>query len=116
MYKFLRSILFWFEPEQVHYFSMNWLKRFSGLPLGGRFFSGQFSISHPKLLTHAFGLTFKNPVGLAAGFDKNAGWLAELQQLGFGHVEIGGPAVQVTPLLARWLYGWLGDDAHIVVE
>ncbi len=34
----------------------------------------------------------------------------------FGHTENGGPAVQITPLLARWLYGWLGDDAHIVVE
>ncbi len=89
MYNFLRSILFWFEPEKVHHFSMGWLKRLAGLPMAGKFFASRFSISHPKLITTVFGLTFKNPVGLAAGFDKNASWLAELQQLGFGHVEIG---------------------------
>ena len=89
MYQFLRSILFWFEPEKVHSFSMGWLKRFAGLPLAGKFFASRFSIADPRLITKALGLTFKNPVGLAAGFDKNACYLAELEQLGFGHVEIG---------------------------
>ncbi len=89
MYQFLRAILFWFEPEQVHYFSMGWLKRLAGLPLAGKMLSSRFNVSHPKLVIKAFGLTFKNPVGLAAGFDKNASYLAELEQLGFGHVEIG---------------------------
>lgn len=89
MYKFLRSILFWFEPEKVHYFSMRWLKRFTHFPFGESFFSKSFCIDDKRLYTNVFGISFKNPVGLAAGFDKNAAYLNELEQLGFGHVEIG---------------------------
>ena len=53
-----------------------------------------FSFNHPKLEKDLFGLHFKNPVGLGAGFDKNARYLTELETLGFGFVEIG----TVTPL------------------
>lgn len=89
MYKLLRSILFWFEPEKVHSFSMSNLKRLVGLPFAGSVFKRSFAIEDERLQVNAFGLLFKNPVGLAAGFDKNASYLNELEQLGFGHVEIG---------------------------
>lgn len=94
MYKFLRSILFFFPPEWVHYFSMNCLQFFCRIGLIKRFISGRFSTHDSRLTTQIFGLSFKNPVGLGAGFDKNAKYLRELECLGFGFVEIG----TVTPL------------------
>ncbi len=94
MYKIIRNILFLFPPEWVHYFSMNCMKIFrsigllnllSGLFKPRQFDRGQWSMA---------GLQFKNPVGLGAGFDKNAKYLGELEALGFGFIEIG----TVTPL------------------
>jgi len=93
MYKVLRSILFCFNPEWVHYFSMNGLKllRIVGFK---RLLTASFSPKNPYSAVDFCGLRFKNPVGLGAGFDKNARYLAELECLGFGFVEIG----TVTPL------------------
>ena len=93
MYKFLRNILFLFDAEQVHYFSMNFLHYFLKIPFAKNFLSQQKKLD-TGLERNVFGLTFKNPVGLAAGFDKNAKYLEELEALGFGFVEIG----TVTPL------------------
>lgn len=94
MYKFLRNILFLFPTEWVHYFSMNCLKLLCSIGLK-RLFS---KIYIPKSLGNEqwvmAGIQFKNPVGLGAGFDKNAKYLRELEALGFGFVEIG----TVTPL------------------
>ncbi len=90
MYKFLRSFLFLFDAERVHYFSMNCLKKLCGIS----FFRKRFVPSYPASSIQIFGLNFKNPVGLAAGFDKNAKYLRELECLGFGFIEIG----TVTPL------------------
>ncbi len=95
MYKFFRNLLFLFPTEEVHYFTMNLLK---GLCRWG--WSRQLVIwacrpeTSPTLHRNVFGLTFRNPVGLGAGFDKNARYLQELGALGFGFVEIG----TVTPL------------------
>ena len=87
MYIILRTILFFFDPEWVHHFSMNWLKRICSIGFLRKLMSGRFT---PKDQPVTFlGLTFKNPVGLGAGFDKNALYLRELEALGFGHVEIG---------------------------
>lgn len=94
MYKLLRNILFLFDAEKVHYFSMNFLKLLFKIPIIKKIFRSQFSVLNSQLETHVFGLTFKNPVGLAAGFDKNAKYLNELETLGFGFIEIG----TVTPL------------------
>ena len=94
MYKFLRNILFWFDAEQVHYFSMNFLTFIFKIPFIKRIFNNQYSIINIQLEKNVFGLTFKNPVGLGAGFDKNAKYLSELETLGFGCIEIG----TVTPL------------------
>jgi len=91
MYQLLRSFLFFFDAEKVHYFAMNSLRSICNL--GGRGLIR--SIFTPKELpVTAFGLPFSNPVGLGAGFDKNALYLNELADLGFGCVEIG----TVTPL------------------
>jgi dihydroorotate dehydrogenase len=94
MYKWLRSLLFLFPPESVHYFSMFILKVISATRPGRFLLRKSFSIENPSLHKPFAGITFKNPVGLAAGFDKNASWLQSLETLGFGFVEIG----TVTPL------------------
>ncbi len=94
MYKVFRNILFWFDAEKVHYFSMDiliFLCKFSLIKKG---ISKLFIPSNGRHQRQVFGLTFSNPVGLAAGFDKNAKYLNELSTLGFGFVEIG----TVTPL------------------
>ncbi|MBL0145561.1 MAG: quinone-dependent dihydroorotate dehydrogenase [Chitinophagaceae bacterium] len=88
MYKIFRSFLFLFEPEWVHYFSMNSLRFICKLPFGKLIVKKLFQPT--KILNFEFlNLRFKNKVGLAAGFDKNAQYLNELEALGFGFVEIG---------------------------
>ena len=93
MYQLLRKFLFRFDAEKVHYFSMNALSFLSKVPFGRMILNKNFSIANQQPVK-AFQLNFKNPVGLAAGFDKNARYLVELELLGFGFVEIG----TVTPL------------------
>ena len=86
MYKsFLRPIFFLFDPEKVHHFTFFILKNFGFLT---RLFFPK-PIEDQRLEREVFGLKFKNPVGLAAGFDKNAVLYNELADLGFGFVEIG---------------------------
>lgn len=86
MYKSLiRPILFKFDPEEVHYFTFSMLKNFGFLTK--MFFPKP--LEDPRLEREVFGLKFKNPVGLAAGFDKDAKMFSELSELGFGFIEIG---------------------------
>src|SRR6476659_6985374 len=92
MYKLLRNILFWFDAENVHHFSMNFLKLICKIGFIKKIIAGKYT--PPGSPVNIFGLHFKNPVGLAAGFDKNATYLSELEALGFGFIEIG----TVTPL------------------
>jgi len=87
MYTFIRTILFFFDPEWVHYFSMNWLKRICSVGFLHKMMRKMYCPKNKPV--NFLGLTFKNPVGLGAGFDKNATYLRELEALGFGHVEIG---------------------------
>ncbi len=89
MYKILRSLLFLFDPERVHYFSMKGLRFLCRIPFVKKIISTQFSPTNPQLEKKFSGITFKNPVGLGAGFDKNAKYLNEMEALGFGFVEIG---------------------------
>ncbi|MBN8858740.1 MAG: quinone-dependent dihydroorotate dehydrogenase [Sphingobacteriales bacterium] len=93
MYALLRNILFLFPPEQVHYFSMNMLKGLCSIRLFRKAVRKYFRPADERLevkmeLQHG-ALVFSNPVGLGAGFDKNARYLRELEALGFGFVEIG---------------------------
>ena len=94
MYSLIRKCLFFFDAERAHYLSMNALRFFCGIPPIRRAISAAFSPKGPSLKREQFGLAFKNPIGLGAGFDKNAAYLRELEALGFGFVEIG----TVTPL------------------
>ncbi len=89
MYTLLRSILFRFSPEAVHHFSMKSLKLICSTWLGKKVLTALFSKQDARLHTDFLGLSFRNPVGLAAGFDKNAEYLRELECLGFGFVETG---------------------------
>ena len=89
MYKILRTILFNFSPEAVHHFSMKMLQLVCSTWLGKKLLSSLFTNKNPALHTDFLGLPFRNPVGLAAGFDKNAEYLRELECLGFGFVETG---------------------------
>ena len=88
MYDFIRKLLFRFPTEPVHYFSMNCLQAGCSVPAFRKWIAGKFTPPEHNPV-HAFGLTFRNKVGLAAGFDKNARYLRELEALGFGFVEIG---------------------------
>lgn len=94
MYSLLRKFLFLFPPEAVHYFSMNMLKLLCAIPPVRWLIKKSFTPKRSGLSQPFLGLTFRNPVGLGAGFDKNARYLRELEALGFGYVEIG----TVTPL------------------
>jgi dihydroorotate dehydrogenase len=87
MYPLLRQLLFLFPPEGVHYFAMNCFRLINKIGLK-KSFSKHFGYN-PSLRRESFGLMFKNPVGLAAGFDKNACYLDELEALGFGFIEVG---------------------------
>lgn len=89
MYKlFLRPIFFLFDPEKVHHFSFSMIKLFSKIGFSGLFRS-MYVIEDKRLEREVFGLKFKNPVGLAAGFDKDAKLYNELGNFGFGFIEIG---------------------------
>ena len=88
MYQLLRSILFNFDPEKVHYFSMNWMQRLCKVGLLKKAIEAFYQPTKKEPIK-AFGLSFPNVVGLGAGFDKNASYLTELAALGFGFVEIG---------------------------
>ena len=90
MYKFLiRPILFSFDPEKVHHFTFNAIRFCTKIPFVSRLFKHIYTVSDKSLERHLFGLTFKNPVGLAAGFDKDAMLFNELNNFGFGFIEIG---------------------------
>jgi dihydroorotate dehydrogenase len=89
--------LFFFPPESVHHFSMSVLNLISASKPGRYVLRKTFSLPDPSLRKSFLGLSFKNPVGLAAGFDKNAIYLQSLETLGFGFVEIG----TVTPVAQK---------------
>ncbi len=90
MYKLLiRPLLFCFDPEKVHYFTFSLIRIVSKIPGFSGIFRALYEVKDSRLETEVFGLKFKNPVGLAAGFDKNAVLYKELSNFGFGFIEIG---------------------------
>jgi dihydroorotate dehydrogenase len=88
LYPLVKKILFLLAPEEAHHFTIH------NLQLAGKFsplinlISGN-KVEHPALHRNIFGLDFPNPVGLAAGLDKNGDVIDEMGMLGFGHVEVG---------------------------
>ncbi|WP_422107894.1 quinone-dependent dihydroorotate dehydrogenase [Winogradskyella sp.] len=90
MYKaVIRPVLFCFDPEKVHHFTFSLIRTISKIPGVKGVFRSLYRIENDKLEQELFGLKFKNPVGLAAGFDKDAKLYNELSNFGFGFIEIG---------------------------
>lgn len=95
MYKLLiRPILFRFDPEEVHYFTFSFVRFISKIPGVSSIIKAIYKENDPRLEREVFGIKFSNPVGLAAGFDKDAKLYKELSDFGFGFIEIG----TVTPV------------------
>jgi dihydroorotate dehydrogenase len=89
IYPFIRNSLFLLPPETAHNVSMKGLDLVAALPGINTLMRSYFQVQDPSLSKTVFGLHFPNPVGLGAGFDKNAAHLDGLEMLGFGFVEIG---------------------------
>jgi dihydroorotate dehydrogenase len=85
----IRPLLFRFDPEEIHHLSMNALRLGTTLPGLRSWLGASFRYAHPSLRREVFGLTFENPMGLAAGFDKDALLADRWRLLGFGFVEVG---------------------------
>lgn len=90
MYKqVIRPFLFSLDPEKAHNLTFRSLKILYKLPFVPSILRSIYNVEHPSLERTVFGIRFKNPVGLAAGLDKDAKLYKELGNLGFGFVEIG---------------------------
>jgi len=87
VYKFFRSQLFKLQPETAHHLTLQLVRLAGSLPPSRWFLQALFT--PPEKPVEVFGLKFKNPVGLAAGYDKDGVAIPGLAALGFGHVEIG---------------------------
>ncbi len=86
---FIRQLLFFFNPEKVHNFVTLSLRTLNCLPGFGKMMSAVYCMDDPRLERKVFGISFKNPVGLAAGFDKDAEVIDAFSNLGFGFIEVG---------------------------
>ncbi|WP_136667984.1 quinone-dependent dihydroorotate dehydrogenase [Flavobacterium sp. H122] len=90
MYKSLiRPILFGFDPEEIHHFSFSSIRFINKIPGVSTLIRSMYHVNDQRLEREVFGLKFKNPIGLAAGFDKDAKLYQELSNFGFGFIEIG---------------------------
>ena len=87
--KLIRPILFLFDAEKVHHFSFALIRLAHKIPFVGSIIRYLYVVKHPKLEREVFGIRFPNPIGLAAGFDKDAKLFRELSNFGFGFIEIG---------------------------
>ena len=95
MYKLLiKPLLFLFRPEKAHHLTLFLLKFVLSVPFIGQIFRSIYRLDDPRLERKLFGLKFSNPVGLAAGFDKDGKHFEAMAALGFGFIEIG----TVTPV------------------
>ena len=98
MYKsIIRPILFKFNPETAHQFTLNSLKELGKIPFVRSIIRLIYKREHPALAKEVFGIKFPNPVGLAGGLDKNGECYNELSDFGFGFVEIGSLTVKPQP-------------------
>lgn len=90
MYRLLlRPLLFRLSPEKAHYFTFGLVRFLFAIPFVRTIFYLSYNVSHPKLEREVFGIHFKNPVGLAAGFDKDGRLFNQLGFMGFGFIEVG---------------------------
>ncbi len=90
MYKsILKPLFFLKKPEDAHHFTFDLTKLTFNLPIVQALVKSSFQLNDVRLEQEVFGLKFKNQVGLAAGFDKDAKLIDEMAMLGFGFIEIG---------------------------
>ena len=89
VYSLAKHLLFRLSAENAHYLSTNLLNFSTAVPGISHLIEHSFSYEHKSLERTVFGLRFKNPVGLAAGFDKDGKYLASMAKLGFGFLEVG---------------------------
>ncbi len=89
MYRLIRPILFELDAELIHRVAMSMLALIMRIGFLRALFARYFRIQNPVLEQHLLGIDFENPVGLAAGFDKDAKYFNALNALGFGSIEIG---------------------------
>ena len=94
MYQIIKPLLFKFDPEDIHHFVTGGLRAANRIWGVKALLKNSFQLEDSGLEREVFGLKFKNPLGLAAGFDKNGSLIEELAEFGFGFIEIG----TVTPL------------------
>jgi dihydroorotate dehydrogenase len=85
----IKPILFLSDPEEIHHKVFKWTKTLFNLPFSDKLVKNIYTVNHKSLEKEVFGLIFPNPVGLAAGFDKDAKLFNELACFGFGFIEIG---------------------------
>jgi dihydroorotate dehydrogenase len=85
----LKPLLFRLAPEQAHHLTVKLLETSLKVPLVASVLRGQYQVKAAALRRQCFGIDFPNPVGLAAGFDKDGRYYQAMSQLGFGFVEIG---------------------------
>lgn len=129
MYKIIRWVFFKYDPEKIHYFTFRLLGFLLKIPFVKSLWKLIYCIKNPLLETTVAGIKFPNPVGLAAGFDKNALRINELAACGFGFIEIGtvtplGQDGNPKPRLFRLLedqaiinrMGFNNDGAELIVE
>ncbi|CDQ11186.1 Dihydroorotate dehydrogenase (quinone) [Acidithiobacillus ferrivorans] len=88
-YRLLRPLLFTLDPERAHTLSIAALAALGRMPQSMAYLTKHYSVTDPRLAQDFWGLHFPNPVGLAAGYDKDARAAAALPALGFGFIEIG---------------------------
>ncbi len=89
MYHAIRPLLFRFDPEIVHKVTLNLIRWAGTLPPTYALLRAMFEVNDPRLQVEAFGIKFRNPIGLAAGYDKDGVAVRGLSSLGFGHIEVG---------------------------
>lgn len=90
MYKYLlRPLLFRLTPEKAHHFTFGLVRFLFAIPFVRTIFYMSYNVNHRKLEREVFGIRFKNPVGLAAGFDKDGKLFNQLGFMGFGFIEVG---------------------------
>ncbi len=86
---FIRPLLFWVDPEKIHHVTFRLLQMAQRVPGALTLIRKRYTVKHAALQRTLFGLTFPNPVGLAAGFDKDAKAIDAFAAFGFGFIEIG---------------------------
>jgi dihydroorotate dehydrogenase len=89
LYNFLRPLLFKLSAEKAHYLAMDLLKTGLAIPGVSQSLRANYQLKDQKLERELFGIKFPNPVGIAAGFDKDARFYNELSAIGFGFIEVG---------------------------